>query len=121
MERVKQGLLRFVEKLRPKDRVAIVGYSSEAAVLWPSTPVGDKRRVKEVIRSLTPQGYTNLHGGLMCGYNEVAKHREEDASHRVILLTDGYIANAAEPYTLMKVNTGIDSAANSSVRCSIVS
>ena len=112
MCRVKQGLLRFVDKLRPTDRLSIVVYSSEAEVCLPSQLVGDRRKVKNIIRGLRPSGYTNLHGGLMLGYREVAKHCDDGrgdsrepargasreftqkhaANHRVILLTDG-IAN----------------------------
>jgi hypothetical protein len=42
-----------------------------------------------VIQGLRPEGYTNLHGGLMLGYAEVDRHLGDAANHRVILLTDG--------------------------------
>jgi Ca-activated chloride channel homolog len=89
MRRVKQGLCRFVRKLRPTDSIAMVAYSTEAEVLLPAQRVGDRRRVLATIRGLTPSGNTNLHGGLMLGYKEVVKGCQELADHRVILLTDG--------------------------------
>jgi hypothetical protein len=44
------------------------------------------------IDCLEPDGWTNLHGGLMLGYAEARKHFRAGATNRVILLTDG-IAN----------------------------
>jgi hypothetical protein len=89
MGRLKQALALFVRRLRPTDRLAIVAYSSAAEVCLASQPVGDGRRALAVIQGLQPDGYTNLHSGLMLGYGEVNRHCEERANHRVILLTDG--------------------------------
>ena len=92
MNRVQQALLRFLKGLRPTDQVAIVTYSSEARVLLSSRRLGNGAAHRRTIRSLTPDGYTNLHAGLMLGYRQVRKHGETDTIRRVILLTDG-IAN----------------------------
>ncbi|MCB9869675.1 MAG: VWA domain-containing protein [Planctomycetes bacterium] len=106
---VKAGLERFVRKLRPDDRIAIVGYADAADVVLRLRDVGDGDRALSAIRSLQPGGSTNLHGGLMLGYEQLARDdgdhgdrgdrgdtgTERTASRRqrrVILLTDG-IAN----------------------------
>ncbi len=91
MTRVKQALRSFVKRLRPTDRLSIVAYSTEADIVCPTGPVGDGAAVLHAIESLRPDGNTNLHAGLMCGYEQVAKNRAElgDAAHRVILMTDG--------------------------------
>jgi Ca-activated chloride channel family protein len=48
-----------------------------------------------VIQRITPDGATNIHAGLMLGYQEARKNFRRDATNRVILLTDG-IANRGE-------------------------
>lgn len=88
---VKQGLLLMVDELGEEDRLAIVTYSSEASVLVPSQPVGDKRWLSQTIRSLSPGGSTNLHGGMMAGYAEVAEHLSEESLPRIMLLSDGLV------------------------------
>ncbi len=89
---LKASLQVFLEGLRPEDRVAIVTYSSDAYLLWPSQPVGDGRWIGETIRRINPGGGTNLHAGLMLGFREVESHFDLRRNNRVILLTDG-IAN----------------------------
>jgi len=55
----------------------------------------DRRSVKQLIQSIEPGGATNLHDGLMLGYQEARKNYRKGATNRVILLTDG-IANRGE-------------------------
>jgi Mg-chelatase subunit ChlD len=92
MSRVRAALRRFAAKLRPRDRIALVIYSDEAAVALESCLFGDGARVRDAIEWLEPTGSTNLYAGLMLGYAVVARHRAQDVTNRVVLLTDG-IAN----------------------------
>lgn len=89
MARVKQGLLRFCDQLRPQDRVALITYADSAAVLRTCEPFGDGAAVRAAIRGLEPGGHTNLNLGLMCGYQELHKVYSAESQHRVILLSDG--------------------------------
>lgn len=89
---LKASLRIFLQSLRPEDRVAIVTYSSEATVLWPSQPVGDGWWIQETVDQIRPGGSTNLHAGLMLGLQEVERQFDVRRNNRVILLTDG-IAN----------------------------
>jgi hypothetical protein len=63
-------------------------------VLYPSQPVADRAEVKQLIGGLYPGNTTNLHGGMVAGYEQVesAMDAMPGAQHRVILLSDG-IAN----------------------------
>lgn len=88
---VKEGLLLMVDDLNEEDRLAIVTYSSEASVLVPSQPVGDKRWLSQTIRSLSPGGSTNLYEGMMAGFAEVAAHLSEESLPRIMLLSDGLV------------------------------
>lgn len=92
MSRVKESLQTFIGKLRADDIVSIVVFDTEAEVLFPAARIGDGYAVRRAIDCITPEGSTNLHGGLMLGYREALKNFRKDATNRVILLTDG-IAN----------------------------
>lgn len=92
MERVKEALARFFRELRPEDRVAIVTYETEARVAFASRELGSGDALREVVASLRAAGSTNLHGGLMLGYRELARSYRPEWTNRVVLLTDG-IAN----------------------------
>lgn len=89
---LQQSLMVFLASLQPEDRVALITYSDEAQLLWPSSPVGEGRWIRSTIESLRPEGSTNLHAGLMLGLAEVDRSFDIRRNNRVILLTDG-IAN----------------------------
>jgi len=92
MSYLKQSLHIFIGGLHPEDVISIVVYDTQAHVLLPARSVGDGQALRAAIDQLTPGGSTNLHGGLMLGYQEVQKNFDARFNNRVILLTDG-IAN----------------------------
>jgi len=89
---LQQSLMVFLGSLRPEDWVALITYSDDAHLLWPSSPVGDGSWIRSTVESLRPEGSTNLHAGLMLGLAEVDRQFDIRRNNRVILLTDG-IAN----------------------------
>ena len=89
---LQQSLRVFFRSLDPDDIVAVVGYDDQAEVVLPAQRVGDRRWVERTIERLYPRGSTNLHAGLMLGFQEVDKNFDIRRNNRVILLTDG-IAN----------------------------
>lgn len=103
IEKVKLGIRSFVERLRPQDLVTIVTYESTARVALDAACKTDLdaacktdvANIDRVIRDLRAGGSTNLHAGLMLGYQQAEKHFDSERSNRVILLTDG-IANTGE-------------------------
>jgi Mg-chelatase subunit ChlD len=95
MSRVKAALLVLVSQLRDIDVLSIVVFDSEAQVLLPARRLADREYMKQLIRQIEPGGATNLHAGLMLGYQEARKNFRKDATNRVVLLTDG-IANRGE-------------------------
>lgn len=92
LSRVKEALLTLVSQLRETDVLSIVVFDSNAEVLLPARRLGDKESVKELIRGLQPGSSTNIHAGLMLGYEEALKNYRREWTNRVVLLTDG-IAN----------------------------
>jgi hypothetical protein len=92
LSRVKEALLTLVTQLRETDLLSLVVFDSEAQVLRPARPVGDREELRRLIRGMEPGSSTNLHAGLMLGYQEALRSFRRDGTNRVVLLTDG-IAN----------------------------
>jgi Ca-activated chloride channel family protein len=92
MSYVKQSLRVFLGSLAVNDIVAIVAYDNSAEVLVSAREVGDGGWIAAAVDRLQPGGSTNLHDGLMLGFQEVDRRFDVRRNNRVILLTDG-IAN----------------------------
>ena len=92
MDRVRRGLSLLMERMRPKDLVSIVSFSDTADLRLAACEKTNGARIRAGIESLQPGSSTNLHAGLMLGYQTAMEHFDSARSNRVILLTDG-IAN----------------------------
>lgn len=92
MSRVKESLKTMIGKLRPDDIISIVTFDTAAQVHCPAGRVGDGYSITRAIDYIQPGGSTNIHGGLILGYQEAKKNFRRGVTNRVILLTDG-IAN----------------------------
>ena len=99
----------MVGQLRESDILSIVVFDSEAQVLMPAQPVGDRESVRRFIRSIEPGSSTNIHAGMMLGYQEALRNYRREQTNRVILLTDG-IANmgATEPDRIARASLGFN-------------
>ncbi len=89
---LQRSLRVFFRSLDADDIVAVVGYDDDAEVVLSAQRVGDGRWIERTIEQLYPRGSTNLHAGMMRGFQEVDKNFDIRRNNRVILLTDG-IAN----------------------------
>ena len=92
---VKQSLKLLVHQLRPKDKVGIVVYGSDARVVLPHTSIVNRGHILTAIRSLAPEGSTNAEAGLRMGYKLATQNAESDYINRVILCSDG-VANVGQ-------------------------
>ncbi len=92
---VKRSLELLVEQLRPRDRVSIVVYGSEARVVLEPTSGEEKGRILEAIYSLHPEGATNAEAGIRLGYQMAMHAYNPEGLNRVILCSDG-VANVGE-------------------------
>lgn len=90
--RIRTALAMLVEKLQPRDSVAIVAFSTEPRLLLDRTPGTNKKAMRAAIDALTASGSTQLEGGLKLGYEVAARGFVSGAANRVILLSDG-VAN----------------------------
>ncbi len=89
---VKQALTFLVDRLRPRDTVAIVEFGTDAQVVLEPTTAKDADRIVAAIDSLQPSGSTNAEAGLRLGYQLASDALQEDGINRVILASDG-VAN----------------------------
>ncbi len=89
LEYVKQAAIAMLNRLRPEDRFALVSYSNQARVLYPSQPVEEGQRMEGLINSLIATGGTNLGAGLIEGFDQVRRHASPSVISRVLLLSDG--------------------------------
>ena len=94
LEFVKIGLSLMLDSLDENDTLAIVTYSTNAQTVMSPTPVTEetKPEIVRVITQLRPDGSTNLHEGMMVGYELASRNLvDTDAIHRIMLLSDGNI------------------------------
>ncbi len=86
---VQQSLRLLTERLTENDRVSLVTYAGNTAVVLPSTNGQEKPRILAAIDALNSGGSTNGAGGLELAYQQAAAHFIKDGVNRVILATDG--------------------------------
>jgi len=86
---IKKSLRMLVDKLAPRDLVAIVQYSSHARLVLEHTPVARKERILGVIDGMQCSGSTNLEEGMTRAYSVASRSFVGGAENRVLLLSDG--------------------------------
>ncbi|MCL2006127.1 MAG: von Willebrand factor type A domain-containing protein [Planctomycetaceae bacterium] len=86
---VQKGLTELVEKLQPKDRVAIVTYANGTNLALPSVSAQEKRAIIDTINGLRASGGTYGESGIKLAYETARWYFDKEAQNRVILCTDG--------------------------------
>ena len=89
LDYIKEGFIKFVDKMRPQDRLAIVTYAGTSGVLMESTPGTKKEYIKKQIRKLKSGGSTHGSSGIIKAYQIAEENFIEGGNNRVILGTDG--------------------------------
>jgi Ca-activated chloride channel family protein len=89
--RVREGLHRMLDVLRPEDRVTLLSFA-DGASLRAELSGGDSAALEVAIAQLDTGGQTNVYEGLWAAYEAVEMHAEPGLQNRVLLLSDG-IAN----------------------------
>lgn len=89
MANVKKAVKFVIDNLTPVDYLSIVIYDSQIDVVSASGPVSDKQMLHQLVDRIFARNMTNLSGGLLEGYGQVAATRKEGFVNRVLLLTDG--------------------------------
>lgn len=87
---VQQTLQNYINKLGPKEQVALIDFDSaiRPPVLADGTPQGRDRGL-QFISSLQAQGGTKLYDATLSGRNWLQQKLRPEAIHAVLVLTDG--------------------------------
>ncbi len=103
LELVKDALTLLVEHLRPRDKVAIVAYSTRARIVLPHTGIEGREGILAAIHALVPEDSTNVDEGLRLGYSLALRNAKIGGINRVILCSDG-VANvdATDPDVILR-------------------
>lgn len=89
---VKAGLESFLVGLLPEDRVGLIAFANDAAVLVEPTPLSDNRiALQEAIQSMQPFGRTAMYDSLEVALEEFTELplTEEQRIRAIVLLSDG--------------------------------
>ncbi|MBL7066531.1 MAG: VWA domain-containing protein [Candidatus Marinimicrobia bacterium] len=89
LDYVKQAAEFVVRNLDREDILSLVTYESQVQVVVPAQVVQNKRNVLSIIKGINTGGSTNLSGGMLEGYSQIAKHLKTGQVNRGLLLSDG--------------------------------
>lgn len=97
MREAREAVKYCVDQMTAEDRFSTVIFDDHIDVLFESQKMNsaNKMLLKSEIDTVTSRGSTALHEAWVCGGLQVARHLDNDAINRVILVTDGQ-ANIGE-------------------------
>lgn len=104
MKYAKEAAMFVVKQLSSDDLLSIVNYDNTIEVTSPSQKIQNKEVLIKKIETIYARGMTNLSGGTLEGYKQVASTKKSNYVNRVLLLTDG-MANegVTDPAKLCKI------------------
>ncbi len=88
----KNGIVQLLNYMGDHDRMAMVSYANEAAMISPLVRLGGNGRshLAAQVRQTAPGGGTNLGDGLQLGIDaHLSRHGESNRQRRVMLISDG--------------------------------
>lgn len=88
LEKSKEAMMELVKQLRPSDQVSLVLFGSSVSIPYKSQKIGDKKELLKQINAISINGSTNVHLGMLTGYEQVASSFLNNGSNRVIVFTD---------------------------------
>lgn len=90
IDQLKKALIDFIGQLNSTDIVSLVVFDDQSVVAVPAQPLGDKRKITDIIYTIQAGGGTVIFDGMVKGFEEVQKNVSPKYVSRLILLTDGY-------------------------------
>jgi len=91
IKNAREAVLQGIRTLREIDRLAVVTYDDDAEVVVPGTQATPEARESAIaaVSRIKVGASTHLHGGWLCGCEQVAEGLADEAVGRCLLLTDG--------------------------------
>jgi len=89
LQLLKSGFKLMTDQLRDNDKVAIVTYAGDAAVLLQSTKGSEKTKIKNAISKLGAGGTTAGAKGLLTAYEIALENFIPNGNNRIIIGSDG--------------------------------
>ncbi|MBI3189170.1 MAG: VWA domain-containing protein [Ignavibacteriales bacterium] len=85
----KSAISHLIDNLTGEDYFSLVMYDDQIDILVSPQQVRDKRRLKNIVNEIYPNGSTNLGGGMIEGFRQAEHFVTKECVNRVILLSDG--------------------------------
>lgn len=89
LDEAKRCAIEVVERLTPRDRVAVIAYDHHVEIVQSVAPGGDASHTRAAIAALHTGGNTALHAGWVAGAQQLLPYVRADVLSRVLLLSDG--------------------------------
>lgn len=93
LRRVQDAAIAALQKLRPDDTLAIIGFAHNAQAVLPPTRVVEKSKIEDVIRRIdmfaVDPGGTAMDEGLALAMTDVETHAGAGTLSQIVILTDG--------------------------------
>jgi Mg-chelatase subunit ChlD len=89
VEIISQALRVLASQLQPQDTLSVVVFARTARLFVDGVPGDQAGNVAKDLRSLTPEGGTNLEEAMKLAYATALRHYLANGENRVVLLTDG--------------------------------
>lgn len=104
LQLVKTALTEMVDQLRSQDKISIVTYSGNTAVVLPATSGSDTAKIKSAIAGLSASGGTAGGAGIQMAYEQAKAAFIKNGINRILLLTDGdFNVGVSDTDTLKKM------------------
>jgi Ca-activated chloride channel family protein len=93
LRRVQDAAIGALQKLRPDDTLAIIGFAHNAKVVLPPTRVAERSKIEDVIRRIdmfdVDPGGTAMDEGLALAMTDIEKNAGPGTLSQIVILTDG--------------------------------
>jgi Ca-activated chloride channel family protein len=90
LETAKVALRQFLGQLVAHDKLTLVAFNDETAVLAAGVPASEKSMLESAICSMRASGMTNLSGGWLAAADLLMRSETPAHDSRIILLSDGH-------------------------------
>ncbi len=89
LQQVKAAIINLLQQMRSEDRLSVVIFNDRAEVLLTTNDTSNRIKIQSLIHTIIAKGGTEIYQGLLTGYNQIRKHRNQSHNNHIIIITDG--------------------------------